>query len=175
MINRLPDEVLRQIFHHLRSFDVDQKFPIIQVCTKWREIILQDRAHWNQMTLTTELDCYRHPLVLQRSRAADFFIRLLWDGSSYNTVSANEAQCRMICTQLSSRRNYYIRQLHIALSRKHAPAAQHLVGRREYFPSLEELSIETSSFTHLREMMCLELPYVKRLSLIRVSCHGIRW
>ena len=88
---RLPDELLRQIFQHIDSDDIGQKFYLAQVCYQWRKTALGQCSLWNRIAIMRPLDGKRLFTVLDRSGSAPLDVRLLFQYSSARVETAATA------------------------------------------------------------------------------------
>ncbi|KAF7359130.1 hypothetical protein MSAN_01254600 [Mycena sanguinolenta] len=64
--HRAPTRTPRQIMLMLPT-DIEQKFAVVQVSRFWRDVALDNHLFWSSFTAQSQADCYRLPLLLERS------------------------------------------------------------------------------------------------------------
>jgi hypothetical protein len=164
---QLPDELLRQIFMHIDTHSVDQKFRLSQVCSQWRRAALGQRHLWNRISIMTPLDGIRLPLLLERSGSAALDVQLLWQ-YRFQEPMPTSRECRVAAMRLAGSRAR-LHSLIIDISRADTEALSPLLADGLIFPVLEKLEIRSFQTRPEAFQLSFLAPRLRRLELYEID------
>ncbi|KAJ9611584.1 hypothetical protein H2200_004768 [Cladophialophora chaetospira] len=164
---QLPEEILRQIFCHIDSHDVDQKFRLSQVCSQWRTVAIGQRLLWNRLRIMTPLDGQRLPLILERSGSAALDVELLWVYRHKEPMLTPEER-KLAATQLAGCLKW-LRRLFIDIGRAEPKVSSALMAKGLSFPNLEDLEVQSSLSRTQKFDLSLSAPQLQRLVLYEMG------
>ncbi|EXJ60103.1 hypothetical protein A1O7_04255 [Cladophialophora yegresii CBS 114405] len=163
----LPAEILGQIFMHVDTHDVDQKFRLSQVCSQWRKAALRQRHMWNRMSIMTPEDGHRLQLLLERSGPIALDVNLLWQYRFQDPMLTSPERV-MASTSLAGCRDR-LQRLFINVNRNQPYDLSPLLAAGLSFPVLEDLEIQSSYSRPQAFQLSLLAPQLRRLRLYEIS------
>ncbi|ETI25068.1 hypothetical protein G647_04438 [Cladophialophora carrionii CBS 160.54] len=167
----LPDELLGQIFMHVDTHDVDQKFRLSQVCSQWRKAALGLRQMWNRMSIMTPQDGHRLPLLLERSGSAALDVELLWQ-HRYQEPMLTSSERVLASTSLGGCRDR-LQRLFVDVNRMETQQLSPLLAAGLSFPVLENLEIQSSYNRPQALRLSFLAPQLRRLRLYQMD--AVNW
>ncbi|KAJ7684425.1 hypothetical protein DFH06DRAFT_6699 [Mycena polygramma] len=129
--------------------DIDQKFAFAQVSRLWRTISLDSPLFWSSFTgRATESDCYRVPLILERSGSNTMLhIELVFFGAASNTMWSANALRALV--------PYAARIETLCVLFGHAEDSSAVLNSNLEFPSLRTLRLKGPAWpAKIPELLC---------------------
>lgn len=166
-MQQLPDELILQIFLHVDSHDVDQKYRLSQVCSRWRRVALNNQRLWNRFCIMTPQDGERLSTLVERSGSAALDIELFWY-FRYKEQMLTADECIAAVQILIACRNR-IRRLFIDVSRADPKSLSKLVSVSLDFPMLQELKFKCGEFDRNRLRFFISAPQLKRIDMYKAG------
>jgi hypothetical protein len=152
----IPEELLSQIFSHVDSYDISQKFHLSQVCSRWRVVACGRPLFWTRLSIMTE-----------RSGSVPLDVQLLWY-YRYKEVLLSTPERKGVAIALAACR-HRIRSLIIDNSREKPHGLSPLLCAGLTFPMLEHFEFQGAEYE--REKLSLSI-HASTLKVLKLSWIG---